>query len=114
MFNSLPIFGNSSELEMLISRCPICGNKSENLEVSIIEESENNNLIYIKCHKCSNNLLGVVNFSAFGVNIITFAVDLKKSEVLKFQSGDYVNSNDVLDLHSMLEDKKINFAEIIK
>lgn len=114
MFNSLPIFDNSSELEMLIPRCPICGNKSGSLEVSIIEESNNSNLIYIKCHKCSNNLLGVINFSAFGVNIITFAIDLKKSEVIKFQSGDYVNSNDVLELHSILEDKKIDFAEIIK
>ena len=114
MFNSLPVFDNSSELERLIPHCPICGNKNGGLEVSIMEEGGNSNLIYIKCYKCSNNLLGVINFSAFGVNIITFATDLKKSEVFKFQNGDYVNSNDVLELHSILEDKKIDFVEMMR
>ena len=113
MFDSLPIFDNSSELEKIIPHCPICGNKSGSLEVSVIEESGNSSLIYVECRKCFNSLLGVINFSAFGVNIITFATDLKKAEVLKFQNGDYVNSDDVLELHSALEDKKIDFAEIV-
>ncbi|MCK5460048.1 hypothetical protein KAI52_02950 [Candidatus Parcubacteria bacterium] len=114
MFDSLPVFDNSSELENIITNCPICGNKNGSLEVSILEDGGNSNLIYIKCHKCFNNLLGVINYSPFGVSIATFATDLKKSEVLKFQNGDYVNSDDVLELHSILEDKKIDFKEIIR
>ena len=98
----------------LMSKCPVCGSSQDSLDVSIIEDQDDGHLIHIKCKKCFVSLIGIVNFSPMGVSVISFATDLQRSEIIKFRKGDRVSEDDVLDIHQTLEDKNINFAEIIK
>ena len=58
--------------------------------------------------------IGIVNFSPMGISVVSFATDLQKSEIAKLRKGKRVSEDDVLDIHQMLEDKTINFVEMIK
>ena len=112
MFNPLSPANNLDRHFM--PKCPICGSKQDYLEMSVIEDSDNNSLVYINCKKCSVSLIGIVNFSPMGISVVSFATDLQKSEIAKLRKGKRVSEDDVLDIHQMLEDKTINFVEMIK
>lgn len=82
--------------------------------MTVMEEEGDGSLVYIQCKKCLSNFVGLVNLSPMGINIISFTTDLNKSEVVKFQKGERVNEDDVLELHEALEDKKIDFIRHLK
>ena len=111
MFN--PLFPSDNLSEKLISKCPVCDNKQEHLEMTIIDGQGENNLVHIKCKKCYSGFVGVVNFSPMGVSIVSFSTDLQGIEVAKCKKGKRVSEDDVLGLHLELEDKNIDFLKII-
>lgn len=95
----------------LLSKCPICGSKNDVLEMTIIDDQGENNMVYIKCEKCHTSFVGVVNLDPTGASIVSFATDLQKDEIVKFQKGERVSEDDILDLHNILEDKKKDFIQ---
>lgn len=111
MFN--PLFPLDNISEKLLSKCPVCENKKDFLEMTVVEGQEDNSLVHIKCKKCYSGFVGVVNLSPLGVNIISFSTDLEGKEVAKFKQGKRVTEDDVLGLHLALEDKKVDFLKII-
>ncbi len=98
----------------LIGKCPICGASQDQLKISLVEEGEAGHLLFLSCRKCLTNFIAIANFGALGINVVSFATDLQQEEVGKFWRGEEVTSDDILELHQALEDKKVNFIEIIK
>jgi hypothetical protein len=112
MLNSFSPLDNLSD--KLLSKCPVCGSKNDVLEMTIIDDQGENNMVYIECKKCHTSFVGVVNLSSTGASIVSFATDLEKDEIVKFKNGERVSEDDVLELHTILEDKKKDFIKIIK
>ncbi|NCF75130.1 MAG: hypothetical protein GWO87_01405 [Xanthomonadaceae bacterium] len=114
MFNLSFPTNNINIDKNFMSKCPVCGAKQDFLEMSIIEDTNNDSFIYIKCKKCFVSFIGIVNFNPMGISIVSFATDLQKSEVIKFRKGDRVNEDDILDIHQVLKNKKIDFIKMMK
>ena len=112
MLNPFSSLDNLSD--KLLSKCPVCGSKNDALEMTIIDDQDENNMVYIECGKCHTSFIGVVSLGPMGASIISFATDLQKDEIVKFKKGERVSEDDVLELHAILEDKKKDLLKIIK
>ncbi|MBI4652976.1 hypothetical protein HY750_01875 [Candidatus Kuenenbacteria bacterium] len=99
--NQLPLDG----LKM-ISFCPICNEHHKLIEAKILEEKNNNHLIYLKCKKCNSSIVSLVAADGFGINSVGLVVDLTAEDVLKFKNSPVINSDDVILTHQFLEESK--------
>jgi len=68
--------------------------------------------MYIKCSVCQSAALSIIALGAFGIRVASAITDLERDEVMRFQEGAQVQSEEVLELHEMLE-KRDNWLDSI-
>jgi len=91
----------------LISFCPICNEHHKLVEAKILEEKDNNYLIYLKCKKCQSSIITLATHNGMGINSVGLVVDLTVEDVLKFKDFPVINSDDVILTYQFLEEKQI-------
>lgn len=101
------LFNFLNENSSLISFCPVCNNKFHSLQATVISERKNGYLLHVFCKKCQANLLTMVNVNQEGMNSVGLITDLMAGEVEKFYNQGSISSDDVLELHQLLEQKKV-------
>lgn len=84
--------------------CPLCETSYNPLEARILEEQNDAHLLHIQCRSCLNALLALVMVSHMGISSVGLITDLSFDDVLKFKGDATVTSDDVLNVHNMLED----------
>ncbi len=92
----------------LISYCPVCNNRYEQVEAKILEEHDESYLIYLKCRNCSSSVVALVMTGMLGVTSVGLVTDLNSEEVIKFKQAKNVTADEVIAIHQLLgEDKEI-------
>ncbi len=109
-----PLFPLDNLSKYLITECPVCKSQKKHLEIDFLEDESDEYLTYVKCKKCFTRFVGIINIEPMGINTVGFATDLKKDEVIKFRQGERVNEDDILNLHQILENQKINFLKTLE
>lgn len=91
----------------IIARCPVCNLKYDPVEARILEEKQNVHLAYIKCYNCQAAILALIMNNGMGITSVGLITDLSADEVIKFKSKSTINSNDVIEIHQLLEKQKV-------
>ena len=90
----------------IISFCPLCKAKQENVAVSILETTEVARLIHLECQKCRSAILALVIMSPSGMNSLGMITDLSAGEALKFKENPSLEVDEILAFHNLLKKDK--------
>ena len=87
--------------------CSNCGSKYEDEDLVLIRTDEYGSIFHLVCKKCKEAyLINVVSPLGMvqGSNRVPVRVDISSADDAKnFIGADFVTSNDVLDMHDLLE-----------
>jgi len=99
-----PNFNLWNEGIKVVSRCPLCESPFDNLDTRILGEDNETRLLHIRCQKCSNALLALILVSQGGVSSVGLVTDLSYDDVLRFQKGGMVSTDDVIEMHRVVQE----------
>lgn len=88
----------------LVSYCPVCETRYNPMEANILGEDGETRLLHVQCRKCHHSILALVLVNQVGASSVGLLTDLAYEDVLKFRTNRLVSINDVIDVHSALED----------
>lgn len=88
----------------LVSYCPVCETRYHPMEAKLLGENTETRLLHVRCRKCQHSILALVLVNQVGASSVGLLTDLSYEDVLKFKSNRLVSVNDVIDVHTTLED----------
>lgn len=91
-------------LEKLMSRCVLCGANQSALLAAIVNESNQAELVHIRCSNCKGALVALIYASGTVVTSIGMVTDLTQEDIAKFQQGKNITENDILNIHQTLQE----------
>lgn len=97
----------------LISYCPICNNRYEQVEAKIIEERDESYLVHLKCRRCQSSVLALITAGALGLTSVGLITDLASQEVIKFREQPNVSADDAISLHQFLNNNQEAVKQLI-
>lgn len=97
----------------LISYCPLCESSFNPEATQVLGEKEDSHLLHIRCGNCSNAIIALVLISSVGVSSVGLVTDLQYQEVHHFKKERAINTDDVIDVHDLLQDEKEMFAQLV-
>jgi len=81
------------------AKCPVCNSAYDFNRLEILQEESGATLMYIKCSNCQSAALSMIALGPMGIKMATALTDLEQDEVLFFQEGKAISSEDVLEIH---------------
>ncbi len=99
-------FNKSTDGIKLLSRCPACQNEHDPSETSILDETEDSHLLYIKCNKCGSGVVASISPANFGMISLGVITDLNAFEIKQFKNKEKITQDDVLNFISYFKEKK--------
>ena len=96
----------------LISYCPLCGSSYTPLQAQVLGEKEDSHLMHIQCGNCANAIIALVIVSSVGVSSVGLVTDLGFEEVGRFKEDRAISTDDVIDMHHLLQNEDELFAQL--
>lgn len=87
----------------LVSSCPVCETKYQSAQANVLGEEGGTRLLHVHCRKCQNAILALVVVNQVGASSVGLLTDLTYEDVMRFRVNKQVNINDVIDIHTVLE-----------
>ena len=88
----------------LVSYCPICETQYNPMEAKLLGEDGETKLLHVQCRKCQHAILALVLLNQVGASSVGLLTDLSYEDVMKFRSNPSVSVDDILRIHTALED----------
>jgi hypothetical protein len=89
-------------LEKLLSVCPHCRAKYEQLDSVVITESKDAELVHVKCRSCQGSLVALLFSTGPLISSIGLVTDLSQEDVVRFQQAKELSEEDLLACHEWL------------
>lgn len=91
----------------VIAACPLCEERYTPLQASVIAAREGAHLLHLECRNCGGAVVAAIRNDQVGVSSIGLLTDLTSDDVVKFvDARGPATADDVLDLHSVLQDDR--------
>ena len=90
----------------LLANCPVCNARYDFFQARIIEEQQESYLIFIKCKKCKSNIIALLLNNIYGISSIGLVTDLDYDDVVRFTKERYLDYDDVIEVHELLQKKR--------
>ena len=90
----------------VVSYCPLCEASYNPESTKILGEKEDGHLMHIRCGNCSSAILALTLTSSVGVSSVGLVTDLDHHEVDRFKSAPAISTDDVIDIHHVLQNEK--------
>lgn len=94
-------------LQKLLSVCPHCRAKYEQLDTAIITESKDAELVHVKCRSCQGSLVALLFSTGPLISSIGLVTDLSQEDVVRFQQAKEVSEDDLLACHEWLRQPRV-------
>ena len=91
----------------LISYCPLCNMQYNPLSAKILDERDDAHLVHVECRRCGSLIVALVLTGGIGISSVGLVTDLTSDDVLKFKDVGSVQMDDVIELHSLLEEDQL-------
>jgi hypothetical protein len=91
-----------------MQQCPVCQTSRRLIKANILEEDETKRLLYLTCPTCQSSVIMLISLGMFGLESNGLITDLIPVEVLKYRQEEVINTNDLLDLHQIMAEKKFS------
>lgn len=108
---ALPSFGkdgNKSDHLRLDGHCPSCGNLFDFRKTQVLAEENGSTLLHLKCGNCGTSAVATMTMSPQGLMFRGMITDLTAQDVMKFKDVNDVDSDDIMELHKVLEDNSLS------
>jgi len=86
----------------LITECPMCNASFFPEEVTVIGEDNRIQLLHATCNQCSSSVVILLLLGDTGIGSVGVVTDLTREDIVRFQHGGLIDSDDVLGLHKIL------------
>lgn len=96
----------------LISYCPLCESSYNPQSANVLGEKEDSHLLHIRCGQCSNAIIALVLISTAGISSVGLVTDLGYDEVNRFKKAEAVSTDDVIEVHHLLNNEEHLFAAL--
>ena len=84
--------------------CPVCASPFQGRQTEILNRKEGLSQVYAQCGDCKSSIVIFVLRNAIGfVTTIGMLTDMTKKDILRFGKMEPLTSDDVLELHQILE-----------
>jgi hypothetical protein len=96
------------ELLSVILHCPVCSNKYNAEQTSIIESKdpekyENSSLlVHTECERCKSSVVFSIALDGPEVFSVGMVTDLNSTDAKRFRDADSISLNEVIDFHEFL------------
>lgn len=91
----------------LISYCPLCNMQYNPLSAKILDERDDAHLVHVECRRCGSLIVALVLTGGIGISSVGLVTDLTSEDVLKFKEVGSMQIDDVIELHSAMEDDEL-------
>lgn len=89
-----------------LGSCPVCGSSFQGRQTEILNRREGLSQVYAQCSECKSSIVIFVLRNAIGfITTIGMLTDMTKKDILRFGKMEPLTSDDVLELHQMLEEE---------
>jgi len=109
MAENLPKPSPIQEGLRLMSNCPLCKKQHSPENARILLKKKDTHLVHIICPHCTNAVLAVMVVSGMGLSSVGMVTDLSREDVLRLQTVASISEDELLDLHEMLKNNKLNY-----
>lgn len=86
----------------MISFCPLCDARYSGGEARVLSEKEDTRLVHTTCQSCGAFTIALVVETEDGGSAAGLVTDLSHEDVLRFQRGRKLTTDDVIDTHEGL------------
>lgn len=83
----------------IVSYCPLCESRRENLTTEILAESSAARLVHTHCENCESFIVSLVLTSSIGVSSIGLVSDLTGEDVIRFKDMPVITYDDALEFY---------------
>ncbi|MFH0951869.1 MAG: hypothetical protein V1838_01635 [Patescibacteria group bacterium] len=94
----------------VIKACPLCQTQYNPWQAQVLEERRDAHLVHVKCQKCGSAQVALILAGAVGVSTIGLITDLTPTDVIKFKDSDFVEVDDIMEIHQMLEENTFSIT----
>ena len=98
--------GKSSSMASLqiITNCPMCDFKYDKKNIKMVDKKNGVITIHLNCWKCKSSMMMVIMTGALGITSVSMMTDITEND-LKNMENNYVEYDDVLEMHKFLESR---------
>lgn len=96
----------------LISYCPLCESSYNPHEAKVLGEKDDSHLLHIQCGRCLNAIIALVLISSVGVSSVGLVTDLSFDEVNRFKEAQPITTDDVIEVHDLLQNQSAFFQRL--
>lgn len=100
-------------LEKIAAKCPLCAASKRLLKLDIIKETDDAELMHIKCTACQAAMVTLIFSTGSMISSIGLITDLTRDDTSRFQNNQKLSENDLIELHEELEQHNL-IALILK
>lgn len=108
------------ELLSVILHCPVCSNKYNAEQTSIIESKEaekydrSSILVHTDCERCKSSVLFNISLDGPEIFSVGMVTDLNSADLSKFRDSNFISLDEVIEFHDFLEEFNGDFERVLR
>ncbi len=108
------------ELLSVILHCPVCSNKYNAEQTSIIESKEaekydnSSILVHTECERCKSSVVFSISLDGPEIFSVGMVTDLNSTDAKKFRDGGFVTLDEVIEFHEFLNEFDGDFERVLR
>ena len=108
------------ELLSVILHCPVCNNKYNAEQTSIIEGKETEKydntsvLVHTDCERCKSSVVFSISMDGPEIFSVGMVTDLTSADAARFRDANQITVDEVMEFHDFLENFDGNFEKVLR
>lgn len=104
----------------VILHCPVCSNKYNAEQTSIIESKEAEKydnptmLVHTDCERCKSSVVFSIALDGPEIFSVGMVTDLTSKDAQKFRDENYISLDEVIEFHDFLESFNGDFERVLR
>jgi len=88
----------------IMTRCQMCNSKYKSSDAKVIDKKDGAITLYLNCKKCKTSIIMIIMANILGITSISAITDIAEDDFGSI-SANYIEYDDVLEVHKFLENK---------
>lgn len=97
----------------MISKCPLCSERYQPFQASILEEKADAQLVHITCRKCQSSVVALIVDGHLGLTSIGLITDLSSHDVERFKEASAITEEQLFEVFQELRDAKGDIHQLL-
>lgn len=108
------------ELLSVILHCPVCNNKYNAEQTSILESKDvekydnSSLLVHTDCERCKSSVVFSISLDGPEIFSVGMVTDLNSADARRFREAGHISVNEVIDFHEFLNSFDGNFEKVLR